>query len=664
MIKKFQHKLLLAFGLLIVLIIALVSGSVNSTIDSVSQVRIESDLLTAHRVFDTFTLTKRRSKSEAAASLIKSHPVLRALLGSLSASSEDIFGSESTVTNSSLEETNARLFSTVESLDLYQDSQIFAITDNQANILFTKTDPKKIGINLSELTIVKTALAGNEVSTRWGSEQKDFKKFPLLPQVDAPTLFEVFVKPLVFGKEVKGLMIVGFPITAADLGEIQKITRARIAFSLENVIYGDPDGLLSALPEEIRSGKESITEFKKDGETFLASVSKLSDSLDTGNISAVIFRSKSEELGFYKSLKNSLNLICLVAVLISLVLATFISSGVTTSIRDLIVGVQEVRKGNLDYNVVIKGADELHQLAANFNLMTKDLKEKEHIKSTFKRYVSPRIVNTLLEDRNKLKLGGDKRRLIIYFADIAGFTALSEKFPPEQTIEFLNGYLSKVATLIEGSEGVIDKYIGDAIMAYWLPPENGISYEKTACEVALKHREIVEEFKKEIRLKSENVKFDIRIGIHAGDAIIGNIGSSERMDYTIIGDNVNLASRLESLNKQYGSQILVSDDVARACQEHFIFRELDRVTVVGKTEPVLTYQLIDLSANNNSGLDLQLQTFYQGLADYRSGNFATAKTHFEKNETDPVARKFAERCTFLIEHPPKTWDGLFRAIEK
>ncbi|MGZ3691700.1 MAG: adenylate/guanylate cyclase domain-containing protein, partial [Pseudobdellovibrio sp.] len=636
MIKKFQNKLLLAFGILIVFIIALVLQTVNTTIDTVSQVRIENDLQSAQKVFEDFAEAKRKAKSEAADSLIKFHPVLRAILGSHGSNSEDLFGDRASQPAESTEDLNLKLYSTVESLDIFQNSDIFAITDEKAGLLFSKTAPKASQIDLSDLEIIKTALSGHETVTHWGSEQESLQRYSLLPKTKDPTVFEVFVKPIVFANEVKGLMIVGFSISSQDLQELQKVTRAQISFSINGKIYGDTRGVPENIKDLLAKNQDRLVEIKKGDESLLSFVSKLKQS-DVSDAASIIFRSKNEELSFYTNLKSTLNWIGLAGILIALVFSVFISTGVTRSIRELLSGVQQVHLGNLNHLVQVKSHDEFKTLADEFNLMTAGLREKEMIKSTFKRYISPRIANLLLGDQQKLKLGGDKRRLIIYFADIAGFTTLSEKLSPEATIDFLNTYLSKVSQVIENDEGIIDKFIGDAVMAYWIIPATVTDYENRVCRVALRHCEIVQSLKEEYKLKSADFDFDVRIGIHSGEAIMGNIGSTERMDFTIIGDNVNLASRLESINKQYGSKIIVSEDTFTAAQNNFIFRELDNIRVVGKTRTVKIFELLTTSEQNTEALTQLLSEFKSGYEKYCAGDFSAAAGIFSRTAAeDPV----------------------------
>ena len=651
----------MAFGLLIIVIIALVLQTVNTTIDSVSQVRIENDLQSAQKVFEDFAEIKRKAKSEAAASLIKFHPVLRAILGSHGSNSEDLFGDQPAASS---EDLNLKIFSTVEPLDIYQNSDIFAITDEKANLLFTKVDPKISKIDLSNLEIVKMALSGNETVTHWGSEQASLGQYSLLPKLKDPTVFEVFVKPIVFGSEIKGLMIVGFSISSEDLQELQKVTRAKISFSINGKIYGDTIGIPENIDEILAKKQDNLIEIKRGDESILSFVSPLKQS-GGSTAASIIYRSKTEELSFYTKLKSTLNWIGLAAILIALLLAVFISGGVTQSIRELMSGIQQVLQGNLNHLVKVQSKDEFSLLADEFNLMTGGLREKEMIKSTFKRYVSPRIVNLLLEDRQKLNLGGDKRRLIIYFADIAGFTSLSEKLSPEATIEFLNTYLSNVSKVIENEEGIIDKFIGDAVMAYWIVPPNVTDYEKLVCRVALKHCQIVKSLKEEYNVNSTDFDFDVRIGLHSGDAIMGNIGSTERMDFTVIGDNVNLASRLESINKHYGSRIIVSEETFNGAKSDFIFRELDKIRVVGKSQAIKIFELVATIDQNTEALSAQLSEFKKGQKLYQSGDFSAAAEIFAHlSSTDPVSKVFYERCQYFINNPPTNWDGTYQALNK
>lgn len=671
MFRKFQYKLLAAFALLIVLIILPVVVFVNSTIARVSERRIEDSLRTSQRVLESFLESRRRSFSEIASALITLQPTLRAVLGTSNDQSDELFGGakrDAASESARFRETNEVLYSAVESLDLFRKSGVFVMTDAKGRVLFSKAAPKTVGDELTSLAIVRAALDGREVHTVWAPRDATLEKLPLLPRAETSTLYEVFFKPIVFGRDVSGLIIVGFAVTPEDISRIRDITQSEIAFTSGGAMYGNSTSL-SLDPRRIASEqqRESVGRFRAGDEDYIALVSPLVDSLGTAAGASIIYRSKTRELAFFRSLGAALTEVAGVAGLLAILIALFISGGVTGSIRILIRGVEAVRAGNLDHVVTVRARDEFASLASAFNTMTQGLREKETIKSTFKRYVNPKVVNTLLAGGESLRLGGDRREVVIYFADIAGFTKISEALTPEETIEFLNEYLSAVTAAIEDGEGIVDKYIGDAVMAYWLVAGSG-NARAHACRAALHHARIARELRERWKGRKGLSDFHVRIGINAGQAIMGNIGSESRMDYTLIGDDVNASARLESANKAYGSSVLVSESVAKGLADEFLFRELDFVRVKGKATPIRIYELLG-DETAEAPLRSRVMRFQSALTSYRAADFRTAVEAFtdlrREDPDDDVARVFADRCAaYVAKPPPPGWDGVHQLTEK
>ncbi|HRP70150.1 MAG TPA: adenylate/guanylate cyclase domain-containing protein, partial [Turneriella sp.] len=226
----------------------------------------------------------------------------------------------------------------------------------------------------------------------------------------------------------------------------------------------------------------------------------------------------------------------------------------------------------------------------------KVLTEEENVKyirNTFSKFVSKDIVNELLANPESLKLGGEKKELTVFFSDIRGFTTMSESLSPEDLVQLLNDYLSTMTNLVIAYKGTIDKYMGDAIMAFWGAPVQNEDHAYFACLTAVKQ---LEELKIMQDKWAENgwPVIDIGIGLNSGYAVAGNMGSSHRMDYTVMGDTINLGSRLEGTNKQYGTRIIISEFTYAKVKDRIYARELDDIRVKGKNEPVRIYELIDI----------------------------------------------------------------------
>jgi len=296
---------------------------------------------------------------------------------------------------------------------------------------------------------------------------------------------------------------------------------------------------------------------------------------------------------------------------------------------------------------------------------TLEKKQKKRIVEAFGKYVSPVLVDEIVKNPELVKLGGEKREITIMFSDIRGFTTISEKLTPEKLVQLLNEYLSEMTKIILDGKGVVDKFIGDAIMAFWGAPIKEEEHEKLACKTALEMLRKLEELQP--KWKKENLPaIDIGVGINAGEAIIGNMGSDRRFDYTAIGDTVNLASRLEGINKQYGTRIVISESTYKRIKDDFLTRQLDTVRVKGKKEPAIIYELVGINADEKTKRIIKL--FESGIRLYKNRKWKEAIKEFRKVleiKEDKVSRLYMQRCSDFIKNPPsKDWDGVYEMKTK
>jgi len=291
-------------------------------------------------------------------------------------------------------------------------------------------------------------------------------------------------------------------------------------------------------------------------------------------------------------------------------------------------------------------------------------KQKTQIKGMFSQYLNSDVVNELISDPDKLKLGGEKRMLTILFSDIAGFSTFSEKQSPEELINFLNTYLSDMTDSVFLNKGTLDKYLGDSVMAFWGAPVAVENHAELACRAALEMQKRLTVLQNKW-MKEDNKLFFTRIGINSGNVIVGNIGGRQRFDYTVIGDNVNLASRLEGVNKEYGTRVILSDTAYELVKSKFFFRELDLITVKGRMTPLSIYELIAENKDELRENELEsLNFFSQGLNCYKKMKFSEAAENFrqalELNKSDHPSMIFLQRASiFMTNPPPENWDGVF-----
>ncbi len=279
-------------------------------------------------------------------------------------------------------------------------------------------------------------------------------------------------------------------------------------------------------------------------------------------------------------------------------------------------------------------------------------REKAQLRATFSRYVSRAVVDRILADPSRMKLGGERKELTVLFSDIRGFSAFSEQMAPEALASFLSEYLTPMTELVLDSGGTLDKYIGDSVMALWSAPVDVPDHAARACDVALRMQEALVDLNQRWARESKP-RVAIGIGVNTGAMAVGNMGSLARFDYTAIGDQVNLGARLEGLTKEYGVQILAGEATVRAASS-FVFREIDLVRVVGRAGAAPVFELV-----GRAGAHVDPR-FAAALATYRARDFAAARDAFTELAGDPVAAVMAERCAVLAaEPPPAGWDGVY-----
>ena len=289
--------------------------------------------------------------------------------------------------------------------------------------------------------------------------------------------------------------------------------------------------------------------------------------------------------------------------------------------------------------------------------------QKRYIKSAFKQYLSPTIIEELIAHPERLKLGGEKRDLSIFFSDLQGFTTISEALGPEELTALLNEYLTAMTDIIQEEGGTIDKYEGDAIIAFWNAPLTQEDHAVRAVRAALRCQARLDELRPILRAR---VKKDLykRIGINSGPAVVGNFGSHTKFNYTMLGDAVNLASRLEGVNKQFKTFTMISAMVKERLGGAFPLREVSRIAVVGRQEPVTVYE--PMTPETYESRRPSLEVFDRGLREYYAGRFEEAQRIFETIAAqDPPASCYMEKCRELAAAPPGDgWSGVWVMTQK
>ncbi len=432
------------------------------------------------------------------------------------------------------------------------------------------------------------------------------------------------------------------------------------------------NGILKYIDELEKGRSQSVVYLEEEFEQNRRTVA-----IETGNISNLLHEYTQEAAKRARTLERQAFRfnwsMTIAAAIFGFICAIFLTRNLVQPIRNLLTGAKEIQDGNLNIQVKVSSADEIALLAQSFNYMVSGLKEKETIKETFGKYLDPKIVRTLLEGQT-LSQSGEKRIMTVFFSDIQSFTNVSEQLAPNAVVRLLNHYISAMSEPIRANHGVIDKYIGDAIMAFWGPPFSAEGeHAVLACRAALEQCRRLDEFRQTIPdiigLRKGIPDFNIRMGICTGEVIVGTIGAELAKSYTVIGDTVNLASRLESANKIYGTRLIISGDTFEMAGSGIEARELDIVRVVGKTEPVRIFELLGLKGEISDALVKVRDLFQEGLARYRGGRFDEARESFEAclaiDPDDLPSRVFLSRLEGFQSNPPgDEWKGIWNLSEK
>jgi adenylate cyclase len=360
---------------------------------------------------------------------------------------------------------------------------------------------------------------------------------------------------------------------------------------------------------------------------------------------------------------------------LGLAVAALVSIGLVRPVRRLLLGTAAVEGGALDIVVPITSHDEIGQLTRSFNSMVGELRVKAQIRDTFGKYVDPRIVAGLIDRPELTDPKGSRRVMTVFFCDMKGFTAFSEGMTPAALVNVLNRYITVMSEAVRRNNGIIDKYMGDGVMAFWGPPFTGAEeHPGLACLAALDQLAKLAAFRAELPeltgFRRGLPDIDIRIGIATGDAVVGSIGSEQTRNYTVLGDTVNLASRLEGANKTYGTRALVSEATSRSAADLVETREIDTVLVVGKTEPQRIFELLGRKGEVASERTTLRDAYIEALKAYRRKAWDEALAGFEAclaiAPDDGPSKVLLNRIIqFQASAPPSPdWEGVWSLAEK
>jgi len=363
------------------------------------------------------------------------------------------------------------------------------------------------------------------------------------------------------------------------------------------------------------------------------------------------------------------------ASLLGLFVFLLITGRLQTAFRRLTSAFHETADGKYSDPLPITSGDEIGELTSSFNTMVDQLKSKEKLREAFGQFLDPRIVaNVVNPATGELRQSAERRTVTIFFSDIAGFSGIGEQLTADTVVRLLNRYFTAATEVIRRNHGIVDKFIGDAVMAFWASPfSEGETHARDACIACLEMRSAFAAIANDISnitgLRRNIPKFHVRVALATGEALIGTVGSDTTKSFTVIGDTVNIASRLEGVNKIYGTDLIINEDCFHLAEQDVEAREIDLLTVYGKTEPVRIYELLGKIGELDSSTSQLRDTFATALQKYREQKWTEAEKGFQNclaiRKNDGPSLEFLTRiATFARTPPPKDWNGVWQTASK
>jgi class 3 adenylate cyclase len=382
----------------------------------------------------------------------------------------------------------------------------------------------------------------------------------------------------------------------------------------------------------------------------------------------------AEVVSLQKRLHRISIILVLLATILAIALAAYITRNIVRPVRVLLKGTNSVIRGSLEVSLPVTSHDEIGNLTTAFNSMTGELRKADLVRDMFGKYVDPRIVKDLISQQQFNAGKGERQLMTILFSDMRGFTDLSEGLMPDTLVTILNRYFTLMSEAVHENDGVIDKFIGDAVMAYWGMPFNQEHRQAMlAAQASLEMFRKLEILRKELPellgMRKNLPEISIRIGLATGEVVVGNIGSEKTKNYTVIGDTVNLASRLEGANKAYGTQTLITAETNALISDSIVTREIDVILVPGKNESKRVFEIMGMAVMMTPSLKELKEKYEEGLAFYRKMEWEQAVKNFNRclklHPNDGPSSVFLKRIEYFRTNPPAAnWDSTWVITSK
>lgn len=587
---------------------------------------------------------RRKIAADEITALAMANPQFRTVLSSASIAVVDDLGFGGGPSQQELlADANLRLRSLLPSLAIAERHAVFAVTSAKGELVFTRGAPERFGDSLAKVAPIDRAMRGQEAVALWHGTLPT--EVPLVP--DPQGVYEVIAEPVAFGQELHGLVLVGTRIDRDTLDAMRAISGL-------HVLLMDGDAVLaSTLPE----GEAAAIAMGRSQERWLAERAEIVPGMGTDRLSFALLASIDAELAFLPALQWSFALLGAAILAVALALAFALARGVARPVAKLARAARRIGEGDLDTKVAIESGDEFEALGGAFNHMVAGLRDRDRIRRTFERHVSRDVAEELLRHPDAATMRGARCDVTVLFADLAGFTTLSETRTPEQIVACLNEYFAVLCDAVLATGGTVNDLLGDGVLASWGAPIAHADHAERACRAALVANDRLARLAESWRTRNLPA-LRWRIGIHTGDVVAGEMGTAERTKYGIIGDAVNVASRLEGANKHLGTTTLVSEQTREAIGERFEVCEIATIRVAGRSAPLRVFELLGEAGEVSSERRAARDRYEAALAAYRARDFTRAVSFLE-GATDAAAATLRERATvYASAPPPPSWDAV------
>jgi class 3 adenylate cyclase len=662
--RRFATKLFLAFAALMGVALAISSFALERVARERAEEEFAARFEQTRAAFVELARLRARFVADEIDALARGNPQFRTVLSTASLAPDLGLGG-ATSAQAATADAHLRLRSLVPGLALAERSDVFLLLAADGRLLYAKTDPARAGADLSALALFQETVLSGGASSAWTERKPHANGLALVPRGAGPAVYEVTARAVVFDDAVHGVVIVGARVDHAALATLKRVAGLDLALVAHGHLLASTLGP-SAETELVRRWSQlarSPSTRAPLGSDYWVRTTPVS-SFDEPAAEFVLIASYAEERAFVRRMRTSL-LAVTVAILVASLAVTFtIARGITTPLRALARAARRIGAGELDASVRIASQDELGALGAAFNDMTRGLRERDRLRRTFERYVSKEVAAEILQHPEVVPVGGVARELTVGFIDIGGFTSLAERLGAEAVVARLNEYFEAVCGAVLARDGTVNEFVGDGVVAYWGAPMPQADHALRACLAALACRDALAKLGESWRAAGlPETRF--RIGLHTGELVVGEIGSEERRAYRAVGDAMNLAARLESANKRYGTRILVSEVTRAQAGDAILAREIDRVRVLGRSQPVQLFEPLAPAGEASPELRAFAARWEEALALYRAREFAAAARAFAALAPDAAASVLRARAeAFAAAPPPGAWDGVHELEEK